>query len=231
MYRAIGIALAMTLSLGMVRAQSDSIAKYFGLEVVFSVTTYWDQVAQNPDLKLVDLEKEIPSLVLDVRYATSNNFVGVPIYNESKAFVRKPVAEALHNVQTELAKEGLGLVIYDAYRPYSATIQFFDTYADSTFVAHPSKGSRHNRGCAVDVTLIDLETRNYLEMPTPFDDFSERAHPDFPNLTTEVLVNRNLLRQVMEKNGFTVYPAEWWHFDFVGWEDFPLMDIPFEALH
>jgi D-alanyl-D-alanine dipeptidase len=137
----------------------------------------------------------------------------------------------LRNAQEDLAEKGLGLVIYDAYRPYSATIQFFETYADSTFVAHPSKGSRHNRGCAVDVTLIDIETRTYLEMPTPFDDFSERAHPDFPNLTAEVLANRNLLRQVMEKNGFTVYPAEWWHFDFIGWEDFPLMDIPFEALH
>jgi D-alanyl-D-alanine dipeptidase len=211
-------------------AQADSVAAHYGLDVVSKTKDYLESVLENPDMELVDLAQEIPDIILDIRYATENNFVGTQIYATPRALARKPVANALAKVQAQLDSIGYGLVVFDAYRPYEATVLFFETYADSTFVAHPSKGSRHNRGCAVDLSLVDKRTGKYLEMPTAFDDFSEKASPDYDGLPAKIEQNRELLRRIMEANGFTVYPSEWWHFDFVGWENFPLMDIPFEEL-
>ena len=124
----------------------------------------------------------------------------------------------------------MGLLIFDAYRPYSATVRFYEIYNDTSYVASPWKGSRHNRGAAVDVSLIDFETGEELQMPTGYDNFSEAAHPDYGNLPENVLKNREILINEMQNHGFRVYPYEWWHFDFIGWEAYDLMDLSFEDL-
>lgn len=200
------------------------------LYIVNTTEEYRAQVAENPDMQLVDLEKHIEGILLDIRYATEDNFTGEVIYTEPKAFLRRPVADALKRVQDSLAHYGLGLLVYDAYRPYAATVKFFEVYPDPDFVADPRYGSRHNRGCAVDVTLIDLATGLEIPMPTDYDEFTERAHPEYMNFPEEVIANRSFLFEIMAHHGFTHYPTEWWHFDYNGWEAFPLMDLSFEEL-
>ena len=180
--------------------------------------------------ELIDLEKFIPGVVLDIRYATTNNFTKEKIYALSKAYARKPVAEALKNAQAEFVKQGVGIKIFDAYRPYSATVKFYEVYKDTTYVASPYRGSRHNRGCAIDMTLIDLKTGKELEMPTEFDSFKKEAWPSTPISDALVKKNRDLIISVMSKYGFKVNSSEWWHFDFRGWEKFEVMDIDFEDL-
>jgi len=200
------------------------------LEIVSSVEEYTKQLQENPNFELIDLEDFIPGLILDIRYATENNFTHQKVYKSPKAFVRWPVAKSLAFVQEELAKQNLGLKIFDAYRPYAATVLFYEIYKDTTFVASPWSGSRHNRGAAVDLSIVDLETGEEIQMPTGFDDFTEVASPDYSKLPKNVLENRELLINTMQKHGFKVYEAEWWHYDFVGWQEFPLMDISFEEL-
>ncbi len=202
----------------------------YGVEVTNNMATYHKQVEADPNKELIDLEVFIPGLLLDIRYATTNNFTGAHIYQLPKAFARKPVAEAILRIQEELKTKGLGLKIFDAYRPYAATVKFYEIYKDTTYVASPYRGSRHNRGCAVDLTLIDLLTKEELTMPTSYDSFEERAHADFPLEDHETFTNRELLKSVMHKHGFKVYTSEWWHFDFIGWEAFELLDIEFEEL-
>ena len=196
-------------------------------------TTFDEYVASvkvNPEKELIDLEKFIPSLVLDIRYATSNNFTGEKIYTLAKAYARKPVAESLKKIQADLKPQGLGIKIFDAYRPYKATVKFYEVYGDTTYVASPYKGSRHNRGCALDLTLINLKTGKELKMPTGYDSFSKDAWPTSPVKDPEARKNRTLLINTMEKHGFRVNSSEWWHFDFIGWKKFEVMDIDFEEL-
>ena len=215
---------------GILVVQSACSGNKYGLEVPRDPKYYLSAVEKNPDHALVDLEAHIPGIVLDIRYATTNNFTGTQVYSIPKAFARVPVAEVLKQIQEELDTLDLGLKIYDAYRPYRATVQFYETYEDTTYVASPYRGSRHNRGCAVDLTLVDRKTGKELPMPTAFDDFTERAHADYPLEEGEVKSNRDLLISIMEKHGFKVYRYEWWHFDFKGWEEFELLDISFEDL-
>jgi len=187
-------------------------------------------VEKDATKELVDLEKVIPSVVLDIRYATANNFMKEKIYTLAKAYARKPVAEALKQAQTEFSKQGMGIKIFDAYRPYSATVKFYEVYKDTTYVASPYKGSRHNRGCAIDMTLIDLKTGTELQMPTEYDSFRKEAWPSAPVGDPVVKKNRDLIISVMSKYGFKVNSSEWWHFDFTGWSKFEVMDIDFEEL-
>lgn len=200
--------------------------------VISSIKYYQQQVKENPSIKLEEIIKVIPSIKLDIKYATKDNFSGVAVYNQAKAFARKPVVIALARVQFELSKKGLGLKIFDAYRPFAVTEKFWKITPNDKkeFVANPKTGSRHNRGCAIDLTLIDLITGKELEMPTPYDSFSKEASPTYEDIPTLQKQNRNLLIAVMESNGFKVIKNEWWHFDFKGWESFPLMDIPFQKL-
>ncbi len=191
---------------------------------------YKTQVKINPDKELVNLEKFIPGIVLDIRYATIHNFTGEKIYTLARAYARKPVAEALKRAQEDFRKQGVGIKIYDAYRPYAATVKFYETYRDTTYVASPYKGSRHNRGCALDMTIVDLKTGTELPMPTEYDSFKKEAWPSTPVNDPVIRKNRQLLISVMEKHGFKVNASEWWHFDFVGWEKFEVMDIDFEQL-
>lgn len=191
---------------------------------------YKKSVVTNPDNELVNLEKFIPGLVMEIRYATTNNFTGKKIYNLPRAYARRPVAESLKKIQADLKKQGLGLKIFDGYRPYSATVMFYETYRDTTYVASPYKGSRHNRGCAMDLTIIDLKTGKELPMPTEYDSFKKEAWPTTPVADPVIRKNRQTLIDAMEKHGFKVNASEWWHFDFVGWQKFAVMDIDFEEL-
>ncbi len=204
-------------------------ANPYGLEIVSELGEYNRLIARNSDNALVDLGK-IPGIVLDIRYATSNNFTRQAIYPSAKAYLRKPVAEALLAIGKELKIKGMGLKIFDAYRPYAVTLKFYEVYPDTNFVASPRKGSRHNRGCAVDLTLIDLKTGLELPMPTPFDDFTEKSGHAFMDLPPETIRNRNILKEIMVRHGFDLYVSEWWHYDFKGWRNFALMDVPFDAL-
>jgi len=202
----------------------------YGLEIVQTVAAYQKSVRATPDKAFVNLRSFIPLLMMDIRYATTNNFTKKQVYAKAMAFLRRPAAEKLREAQTCLADQGLGLIVFDAYRPYSDTIRFYEIRPDPNFCADPRKGSRHNRGCAVDVSLYDLKTGRPLPMPSDFDDFSERAHPNDTHATAETKANRDRLISMMARHGFTVFPTEWWHYDFTGWEKFPLTDLSFESL-
>ncbi|WP_276348388.1 M15 family metallopeptidase [Daejeonella sp. JGW-45] len=201
-----------------------------GLAIINSQADYEKSVSDNPDKQLVELKKIIPGIKLDIKYATKDNFARQAVYRQARAFARLPVAQSLKAVQAELKRKGLGLKIFDGYRPYSVTVKFFAIASDKNFVANPKDGSRHNRGCAVDLTLIDLKTGRELPMPTPYDSFAAAASPSYNNLPANVIRNRNLLISVMESNGFKVLDNEWWHFDFKGWKNFELMDLAFDKL-
>lgn len=216
--------LALLLIPNLIFAQNK-----YGLTPM-KLEAYRKSVVTNPQNELVNLEKFIPGIELSIGYATTNNFTGTKIYNLARAYSRRPVAEALKNIQADLKKQGLELKIFDGYRPYSATVMFYETYHDTTYVASPHRGSKHNRGCALDLTIIDSKTRKELEMPTGWDSFKKDAWPSTPVADPVVSKNRKKLIDIMEKNGFKVSTSEWWHFDFVGWQNFTVMDIDFEEL-
>lgn len=224
-----GSAIFLLLTFFSASAQNQK-QNPFGLKIISDTSEYYKIIKSNPNKTLVDVKKIIPGVKLDIRYATVNNFTKQVIYKSAKAYARKPVAEALLKISKELRTKGLGIKIFDAYRPYSATLKFYEVYPDTNFVASPRKGSRHNRGCAIDLTLIDLKTGKELEMPTPFDDFTEKASQSYLKLPETTLKNRKLLSDIMIKYGFVIYEPEWWHYDFKGWENYELMDIPFEEL-
>jgi len=197
---------------------------------VIGVSDYKKQIKLSPEKQLVEISKIAPAIQLDIRYATTNNFMHQRMYTQARAFARLPVVKALKAVEAELALQGLGLKIYDAYRPYAVTVQFYKKASDKNFVADPKKGSKHNRGCAIDLSLINLKTGKELDMPTPFDSFSPMAAADYPNLPAIVLQNRLTLKTAMERHGFRVLSNEWWHFDFIGWQNYELLDVPFGDL-
>ncbi|WP_062543460.1 M15 family metallopeptidase [Rufibacter tibetensis] len=211
-------------------AQPPIPKNQYGLPVVTSSALYKQMVNQNPKQELVELASYIPGLVLDIKYATVDNFIKEPVYKIATAYARKPVADALKKVQADLKPLGLGLKIYDGYRPYHVTVLFFKKVKKKAYVANPKEGSRHNRGCAIDLTLIQLKDGKELEMPTPYDATVVQSHPDYPHVSEQVKKNRALLINTMQRHGFTVFHNEWWHFDFKDWRQYPLMDIRFEDL-
>jgi zinc D-Ala-D-Ala dipeptidase len=183
-----------------------------------------------PDLvELVTLD---PTIKLDIRYATTNNFLGTPVYTQARAFLQRPAAEALLRANRELKAQGYGLIIHDGYRPWYVTKIFWDAVPTDKriFVADPSAGSKHNRGCAVDLSLYDLKTGQEVEMPSGYDEMTERAYADYPGGTEQQRALRLLLRQAMEKQGFEVIPKEWWHFDYKDWKRYPILNVKFEDL-
>ncbi|NCT69205.1 MAG: M15 family metallopeptidase [Rhodanobacteraceae bacterium] len=182
--------------------------------------------------ELVELAPLDPAIRLDIRYASTNNFLGVPLYTQARAFLQRPAAQALLRAQRELAREGYGLLIHDGYRPWYVTKMFWDATPDAQkeFVADPSKGSRHNRGCAVDLTLYELASGAPIEMTGGYDEMTARSYPDYPGGTTRQRWHRDLLRRAMEAQGFTVYPTEWWHFDYVDWPQYAIGTAAFEEL-
>lgn len=188
---------------------------------------------------LVEVVKVNHHIKLDIRYATTNNFAGKVVYPSAHCYVQEEVAQALNAVERELLQLGLGLKVYDGYRPLSVQKTFWKIVADrfpdtaerENYVANPAKGSRHNRGTAVDVTLIDAKTGKEVEMPSGYDDFSEKAHRNYEKMSSKkARKNCKLLELVMEKHGFIGLPTEWWHFDFKGWEKYPISDVSFTEL-
>ena len=185
---------------------------------------------RQPDL--VELTALDPSIKLDVRYAGANNFVGRPVYTQARAFLQRPAAEALARVHRALRPQGYGLLVFDGYRPWSVTKVFWDLTSEDkkVFVADPRKGSKHNRGCAVDLTLYDLKTGREVEMPGAYDEMSERSYPTYTGGSAEARARRDLLRTAMEREGFFVYPWEWWHFDYKDWREYAIGNVPFAEL-
>lgn len=181
---------------------------------------------------LVELVKLDSTIKLDIRYATAKNFMRRPIYSQARAFLQLPAAQALVRIHRKLRRQGFGLLIFDGYRPWSVTKKFWDETPPEkrTFVANPAEGSRHNRGCAVDLSLYELKSGREIIMPSAYDDFSEKASPTFKGGSSRQRMFRDLLRRAMESEGFTVNSGEWWHFDYQEWKEFGILDVPFELL-
>jgi len=197
------------------------------IRLLVSLVTVKLMAAAGPT-DLVEVQSINPRIRIDLRYATADNFVGRAMYGTSKCFLRREVAERLGDVQLELESLGYGLRIWDGYRPLSVQKEFWKLVPDERYVASPVKGSRHNRGAAVDLTLVDRDGKE-LEMPTKFDDFSEKAGA-FAPCSERAGENRRLLQRVMKAHGFEIFPSEWWHFDAVGWDKYDVLDLSFEEI-
>ncbi|MBI5273695.1 MAG: M15 family metallopeptidase [Chlamydiales bacterium] len=180
--------------------------------------------------KFVDLEKVNPNIVLDIRYATTNNFTGRKWYNLPKCFLRVSIAKKLDKVQKKLETRGLGLKVFDGYRPFFVTQGFWDLIHDSRYVADPTVGSKHNRGAAVDLTIINLKTRQEWLMPSNFDELTSRAHLDYFDGPRAAIENRSFLINVMLEEKFLTFPTEWWHFNDCNWEKYPIENVSFEEI-
>jgi zinc D-Ala-D-Ala dipeptidase len=181
---------------------------------------------------LVELVKLDSSIHLDIKYATNANLTGKPVYKEARAFMQRQAAMALVKANTELRKLGYGLLVFDGYRPWSVTKIFWDQTSkeNKRFVADPKLGSKHNRGCAVDLTLFDLKTGKAIKMPGEYDEMSDRSYPNYTGGTDIERQMRDLLRSKMEAQGFTVYDYEWWHFDYKDWKTYRIGNIQFSEI-
>ena len=199
--------------------------KYLFLIVLFLLSCN----LKRPNIDFVELKTFNSNILLDIRYATKNNFLKKPVYPSARCFVLRKVAVKLDSIQKELESLGLGLKIFDGYRPLSVQIMMWDILPDNRYVADPKDGSRHNRGAAVDVSLVDSNGVE-LEMPTTFDDFSEKAAHDYMELSQEKLKNRELLKVIMEKYGFVSLNSEWWHYDLKNYNDYRVVDYSFEEI-
>ncbi len=179
-----------------------------------------------PDL--VVLAQFDPRLRFDIRYATANNFLGRVLYPVARAMAQRPVAEALRRVQTRAEAEGFGLLIHDAYRPWRITLAMWEGTSGEArgYVADPAQGSKHNRGCAIDLTLVRLSDGQVLPMPSAYDDLTFRARREFMDASGEAIANRAMLERLMSTEGFIPLPSEWWHFDWHEWRNYPIMDVP-----
>jgi zinc D-Ala-D-Ala dipeptidase len=217
---------------GPASAQEMTISKY-GVPVLDKVAGYQQTVGQDSTKKMVELRLLMPGIIYDLRYSGTNNFMKKRMYpnNLRHTFLRLPAARALARVQKELSAQGYGLKIFDAYRPYSVTVAFWEPIQDERYVANPAKGSGHNRGLAVDLTIVTRKGGKELDMGTGFDNFTDTAHHAFTkNLPKEVQQARALLKGVMEKHGFTAMDTEWWHFYWPNDRNYEVLDIPFEQL-
>lgn len=224
------VLLVNFIVLNHVNGQAPLTNKY-GLFVVKDPKVLQQEIKQDSNKQMVNLIKVIPGLVLDLKYATENNFMHQKLYPPVHiTFLRKPAADSLKKVAEELKKQHLAIKIFDAYRPYSITEKMWEKVKDDRYAADPSKGSGHNRGTAVDLTLIDLNTKKELPMGTGFDNFSDTAHIDFMDLPKDVLNNRNILRKIMEKYGFIQLTTEWWHYYLPNSSSYELLDLSFSDL-
>jgi D-alanyl-D-alanine dipeptidase len=211
-------------------AQNLSISSY-GLPIINSDSIYHESLLSHPEKQMISLI-HIPGIIMDLRYATTNNFMHKNLYpeNTKNSFLRKPAYQALNDVAGELAIQGLVLVIFDAYRPYAVTVEIWKPVKDERYAANPAKGSGHNRGVAVDLTLANSKTHHLLPMPTDFDNFSDSARQDFSRTDAKRIANRELLKRTMEKYGFVPLPTEWWHFSWPHAENFEVLDLSFAEL-
>lgn len=211
-------------------AQSNDTTNPYSHPLIKTTAAYQACVQHNPTHAMVDLKKMIPDLTLELVYCSAENFTGQVLYPAlSTSYLRLAAAEALKSIQMQLKREGLSLKIWDAYRPYQVTRKMWQVVPDARYAADPAVGSGHNRGIAVDLTLINTNTGRELDMGTEFDNFTERAHHDYASLPENILAHRKKLRQLMEANGFKALETEWWHYS---WSkgDFELMDFTFQQL-
>jgi D-alanyl-D-alanine dipeptidase len=221
----IAFLLSLTImTFGQTSSLKMPLSKY-GLPVVKGPKVYEEIVMSDPDNQLVDLRAIIPDAMFDVRYSTANNLIGKPLYPSADVFMRKPAALALRQVHENLKQLGLGLVFHDGYRPYEITVLFYEVIKDTTYVADPRKGSRHNRGMAIDLSMYDRKTGQIVKMPSEYDETTPRAHHDYEKGDENALQNRQILKDAMLDVGFQIYPYEWWHYDFQGWEQCETYDI------
>lgn len=210
-------------------AQDTSLNKY-GLWVIKTAGQFNATVLNDSNKRMTDI-KEITNIVLDIRYATRNNFMHKKLYPSiTTTYLRLPAVKALRHIQSELNKMDLGLKIYDAYRPYSITEKMWEPIKDERYVADPKKGSGHNRGIAVDLTIINLLTKEELPMGTGYDNFTDSAHQTFTALPKEIIKNRMLLKGLMEKHGFKLFDTEWWHFSLPNPREYEILDLSFKKL-
>lgn len=195
-------------------------------------TKIYRQEIQNDSLQqMIELKTLIPNIIYDLRYATENNFIHTKLYESGKqTFMRLPVAKALQKVQDDLNQRGYGLKIFDGYRPYSVTKKMWNLIHDDRYVADPWKGSGHNRGLAVDLTIINLTDQTELNMGTGFDNFTDSAHQDFKNLPRDILANRKLLKETMDRYGFKALETEWWHYSWPNDRNYEVLDLDFKKL-
>lgn len=202
------------------------------LSLTFAQTAPPKTAGATREADLIELVKLDNTIKLDIRYARRDNFVGKPVYTEARAFLQRPAAEGVVRVHHQLKEKNLGLLIFDGYRPWAVTKLFWEVTPEDKrkFVANPANGSRHNRGCAVDLSIYNLKTGKEIPMPSDFDEFTERASPNYVGGTDEQRANRDLLRRLMEAEGFTVNSNEWWHFDYKDWKEYPIFDIAFSEI-
>ena len=181
---------------------------------------------------LVEIVRLDPTIKLDIRYASTNNFVGKPVYTEARAFLQRPAAEALVKAHRELTTHGYGLLLHDGYRPWAVTKLFWEVTPPALreFVADPASGSKHNRGAAIDLSMYDLAFGTAVEMPSTYDESTPRAYAFYPGGTSLQRWHRALLRRVMESEDFTVNPREWWHFDYKDWRNYGIGNVRFNQL-
>lgn len=208
------------------------VKKILKLNPIKDKNSFYTLVKQDTLKTMVELKSLIHGLQYELRYASKDNFTGKRLYprNTHTTYLRLQPALALAKVAEELKEKGLGIKIWDAYRPYRTTIRFWELIHDERFVANPSKGSGHNRGTAVDLTLVDVKTGKELEMPTPFDDFSPTAYHGATNIDDVRIRNRLLLRTTMEKFGFVPLETEWWHYSWPGASSYEVLDLSFKVL-
>lgn len=221
------------VKIGISNKASIYIVSFFGIIFMYSCSIKPpNEKGYFVESDLIDLLTIDTTFQLDIRYATSNNFVGKPVYEEAKAFLQRPAALALSEANKDLRRMGYGLKIFDAYRPWSVTKMFWDITPKEkrNFVANPKEGSRHNRGCAVDLTLYDLSTGDEIVMPSGYDEFTERAYPNFSGGLEIQRKMRDLLISVMELHDFKVYEYEWWHFDYKNWRNYRIQNISFSEI-
>ncbi len=227
-YGILSLVLLSTIFFGY--SQDTPLNKH-GLLVIEDSRAYKKMVSKNPENKMMDLRKVIPNLIIDLKYGSTDNFMNKILYQQTNtSYLRKPAALALAKVQEQLLQKGLAIKIWDAYRPYSVTEKMWEPVKDERYAANPKYGSGHNRGIAVDLTLVDLITGFELNMGTGFDHFSDTAHITWKQLPTQILSNRLLLQQTMEAAGFIVLQTEWWHFYLPDARKYELMNLSFSQL-
>ncbi|MEP7243904.1 MAG: M15 family metallopeptidase [Gammaproteobacteria bacterium] len=201
-----------------------------GAHTAFDDQFHRGPIGRRPNF--VSLADVVPSIRLEIRYASADNFMGFPVYDKASAWLRPAVAAALSRVAMTMRDRGYGLLIHDAYRPWSITRFFWDCVPSQyrSFLADPAVGSTHNRGCAIDLSLFDVESGAPVEMPSRYDEPTERSHACYSGGTSRQRWHRDLLRFAMEKEGFVVQPNEWWHFDFHAWREYPVENVAFNDL-
>ncbi len=225
------ITTALILVFSYAPARTQTVNKY-GVAVIDSRKEFERSIREDSIKAVEYIINHVPGVKIDLRYSTLNNFMNRRMYpaNTKDAFLRLPAALALAAVQKELNERSLGIKVWDAYRPYAVTVAFWELVHDDRYVADPSKGSGHNRGIAIDLTLINIKTGLELPMGTDYDNFSDTAHHSFTQLDPTILANRTLLKTLMEKHGFTAFATEWWHYSLLNGSKYELLDLPFESL-